>query len=206
VEGKNVKHGVEYKDEHSQDLRLHLFRGPLALEAFPVLERVGRRVGEFEVDACIIGASHAVQIRRGSETLTEVLACHVEAVDLYADRLVGVWRADEIRTKAGDGLDYRFRVDIAPLNGARDRISRFRESAVTAEQEGAIGLTFRFPQKTAETPETLLRVSADETDLRIESIHVYPGEHAAVISETRLVPRTATSRHAAAELMEVGPR
>lgn len=198
--------GVEYKDEHSQDLRLHLFQDPLSLEAFPVLKRANRQLGEFEVDAAIIGASHAVQIRRGSQTITEVLACHVEAVDLYADQLLGVWDAEEIRTEAGDGLDYRFRVDIAPLNGARARISRFRESALTAEQEGAIGLTFRFPQKTAETPETLLRVSADETDLRIESIHVYPGEHAAVISETRLVPRTATSRHAAAELMEVGPR
>lgn len=199
--------GVEYKDEHSRDLRLHLFSGAMPLEAFPVLKRAHRRLGEFEVSAAIIGASHAVQVRRGSETITEVLACHVEAVDLFSDQLIGVWHADEIRTEAAPGLEYRFRVDVAALDGVRRRIVRFRESTTAAEQNGAIGLDFQFPQKTLETPETLLLVSTDAVGLRIESIHVYPGEHVAVISETRFGLTAASEDRAASGLMEeVGSR
>lgn len=203
----NVEYaGVEYKDEHSRDLRLHLFRGALELEAFPVLRRAHGRMGEFEVDASIIGASHAVQIRRGSETITEVLACHVEAVDLYADQLVDVWSNASVKARPTPGVDYQFRLDVRPLEGTRSQIARFRESLASANELGSIGLAFQFPQKTMETPETLLRVSAGEKDLRIESVHVYPGEQAAVFSETLLAPFAAGRLDAAEELVEVGSR
>ncbi len=178
---------VEYKDERSGDLRLHLFRGELDLEAFQVLERRRRRIGDFSVDAAIIGASHAVQVRFGDEVVTEVLACRTKAVDLFADRLLGVWRIeDEVSRRAAPGLSYEFASLVRPLAGMRNWLADLRETIGLADAAGGIGLTFEFPRKTERAPETLLRVWVQGGGVKIRSIHVYPGEDVAVVSDTSL--------------------
>ena len=176
---------IEYKDERSGDLRLHLFRGPLDLEAFQVLERRRMRLGGFDIDASIIGASHAVQVRVGAETVTEALACRTAAVDLFADRLIGVWGVDDaVRRQAAPDVGYEFACEVAPLELAEPRLKELRQAAAGAQAQGAIGLRFRFPRRTERTPETLLRVWVEEGAMRIRSMHVYPGEDVAVTSDT----------------------
>lgn len=198
---------MEYKDERSEDLRLHLFRGQLELDAFPVIERRRRLMGGFAVDASIIGASHAVQVGVGGETVTEVLACRVAAVGLFADRLARVCRIDETaRVRSIPGLGYDFSCVVKPLEQARDVLAEFRELVKSADRSGAVGLAFTFPQRTLHTPETLLHVSADEAELTIRSMHVYPGEDVAVVSESSLIVVAVTGVEAAPQLMEVGAR
>lgn len=198
---------MEYKDERSEDLRLHLFRGELELAAFPVLERRRMRVGGLFVDASIIGASHAVQIGVGSETITEVLACRVAAVDMYADRLEGAWPIDEtVRMQPAPGLGYAFACEVRPLGPSRAMVEQFHALVDGANGRTAVGLKFRFPQRTVEPPETLLYVTADEGALSIRSLHVYPGEEVGVFSETRLAFTEAAGMDAARELVEVGRR
>lgn len=197
---------MEYKDERSEDLRLHLFRGRLNVEAFPVVVRERLRLGAFEADAAIIGASHAVQLRFGEETLTEVLACRVAAVDAFVDRLSGVWRIHEaVGIEPVPGIRYACACEVAPLESSQGLLAEFRGAVESASALGAIGLSFRFPQKTAEPPETLLLVSARDGEMSIRSLHVYPNEGAVVRSETRLAAAPSV-REAGRRLAEVGSR
>jgi len=197
---------VEYKDERSEDLRLHLFGGSLDMEAFPVVIRERRRLGAFEADAAIIGASHAVQVRIGEETLTEVLACRVAAVDAFADRLRGVWRIEEtVGIEPVPGIRYACACEATPLESSQGLLLEFRAAVESAAAAGGIGLGFRFPQRTDEAPETLLHVSAHEGEMSIRSLHVYPNEGAVVRSETRLTAAPSV-REAGRQLLEVGSR
>ena len=189
---------MEYKDERSADLRLHLFRGAVDLEAFPLLLRRKRKLAGIEVDACIIGASHAVQFRTGTEIVTEVLACRTKAVDRFHHLLSGISRLEEdIRA---DG--YGFTSELVPLADAGATLKALRDSIDGAESEGAIGLAFRFPSAGAEPPETLLHVSADDGRITVRSAHVYPQDEVAVLSRTVL--DTLVAAAFAAELVEAG--
>lgn len=200
---------MEYKDERSDALRLHLFRGEVELDAFPVIRRSLRQLQGFDVDAAIIGASHAVQIRIGAETITEVLACRVEAVDRFADRLEGVWRLGApVDVTLASGAEYACGCEPAPLGRAEARLEQLRQQiqlsqASSSEEPGSIGLTFQFPQRTERTPETLVRVSLEAEALRIHSAHVYPGEDLAVFSET-VVRAAALGLKHSHQLVEVG--
>jgi hypothetical protein len=189
---------MEYKDERSADLRLHLFEGPVDLEAFPVLVRRSRTLARVEVDACIIGASHAVQFRAGAQTLTEVLACRTRAVDRFQHRLSGIWRLEEDVCAHG----YTFTSELAPLAGAQASLAVLRDSIRRAESNGAIGLAFRFPSTGAEPPETLLHVSAEVGRITVRSAHVYPQDGVAVLSRTLL--NAGVPRWPARELVEAG--
>ena len=198
---------MEYKDERSEDLRLHLFRGAIDVEAFSVLARGRRHRDDFAIDASIIGASHAVQVRVGDEIITEVLACRVEAVDLFADRLLGVWKVGEgVILQPSTGLRYGFFCEAAPLGQVEEVVTEIREAVRSADAEGCVGLSFQFPQRTVRTPETLLYVSVQDTELSIRSAHIYPGEDVAVLSETRLTIATTAESELAQQLLEVGAR
>ncbi len=176
------------------------------METFPVVLRESRSVAGFAVDAAIIGASHAVQMRVGGETLTEVLACRVAAVDAFADRMCGAWRIDEpVRVEPAAGFRYACACDVRSLEHSRGLLAEFRESLDVASQTGGIALSFRFPQQTAEAPETLLCVSARGAEMSIRSLHVYPNEGAVVQSETRLAA-PSLDREGVRQLVEVGSR
>lgn len=174
---------MEYKDERSGDLRLRLFRGAVALEAFPVLVRGAARGGGLEVEACIIGASHAVQLRSKDKALTEVLACRTEAAEHFQDRLAGSWRLDQDVAPASG---YAFASEITPLAPAVRRLDRLRDEIAAADPACAVGLTFRFPALEREIPETLLLAELAADGARVRSAHVYPGEGVIVWSDSRL--------------------
>ncbi len=197
---------MEYQDERSEDLRLHLIRGELDVEVFSVVARERRRTGDFLIDASIIGASHAVQVRIGAETFTEVLACRVAAAESFIDRLSGVWRIDEAaELQPLPGISYACACEVTPLESSGDLLAEFRALTDSASALGAIGLSFRFPQKTVEPPETLLFVSARDGEMSIRSLHVYPNEGAVVCSQTRLTA-AGSVRLADERLVEVGSR
>jgi hypothetical protein len=195
---------LEYKDERSDDLRLHLFRGEVDLEAFQVIKRRCDKIGDFEVDAAIIGASHAVQVRFGDEVFTEVLACSAKAVDLYSDRLDGVWRVeDEVRRQRAPGLEYSFLCEVQPLGAVERCLADLREMIALRDGRGAIGLTFQFPRKTELTPETLLLVRARQGGLHIRSMHIYPHEEVAVVSDTSVTLTVPENRRLDRRVAEV---
>lgn len=199
---------MEYKDERSADLRLRLFRGPVDLEAFPVLVRRTRPIAGLVVDACIIGASHAVQFRAGEEIVTEVLACRTKAVERFEDERSGVWRlGEDVRAPLGAHIGYSFESEVAPLLAADRALAELRSLVREADARGSIGLAFRFPSIGVERPETLLHVSEQEGRLAVRSAHVYPQEGAAVLSRTVLDIRPAELESApATQLLEVGTR
>lgn len=199
---------MEYKDERSADLRLHLFRGAVDLEAFPVLVRRALSIRGLEIDACIIGASHAVQFRAGDEIVTEVLACRTKGVDRFEEELRGVWRlGEDVRSLSGSPLGYSFDSELAPLDAARSGLARLRERIAKAEGEGSIGLAFQFPSGGGELPETLLHVAARPGGWTVRSAHVYPQEEIAVLSRTILEAPSASAVSAPSErLLEVAAR
>lgn len=174
---------MEYKDEHSGDLRLHVFRGRVELEAFPVVRRGVARMGAIEVDACIIGASHAVQLRFENEALTEVLACRTEAAERLQDRLVGAWRLEEALEP---NESYAFASEITPLEPAGRRLERLRSEIAAVDASRAVGLAFCFPALGREIPETLLLAELVEGGARVRSAHVYSSEGVVVWSDSRL--------------------
>jgi len=192
---------VEYKDERSRDLRLRLFRGDVELTAFPVLERGVARAGGLAVEACIIGASHAVQVRFARETLTEVLACRTEAAERFADRLTGAWRLDE---EIAPSSGYAFESETTPIEVSEPRLAWLRGEIEKADAATVIGLAFRFPAAGRETPETLLLAEASRGGARVRSAHVYPNEGVVVWSDSRIrggvLPNGASARE------EVGVR
>ncbi len=179
---------IEYKDERCGDLRLRLFRGPLELNTFPVLERRAIRITSCAIDASIIGASHAVQFEIGNEILTEVLACGPEAVRQHDHQLVGVWRlGDAVAPEPFAGLSYSFSSELISLDEAGSALANLRRAMAVADGAANIGLSFQFPSvDETRAAETILWVDASKATVAVRSAHVYPTENVVVFSQSRV--------------------
>jgi hypothetical protein len=201
-----IEYGIEYKEERSAELRLRVFRGPLDLSTFPVIARRAIRSTRFAVDACIIGASHAVQLHMGNEILTEVLACGPDAVQRHKDQLVGMWPLGEaVEPLAATGIAYSFTSELVSLEDAEESLASLRLASAEAAGVDKIGLSFRFPSANEmRAPETLLWAGASDGAVSVWSAHVYPAEEVAVFSKSRIaLPEPASRINAERELIEV---
>lgn len=195
---------IEYKDERCGDLRLRLFRGPLELNTFPVLERRSIRTASYAIDASIIGASHAVQFKVGDETLTEVLACGPEAVRQHDKQLIGVWRlGDDVAPERFAEFSYSFTSEVISLDDAGRSLANLRRAMAVADGVANIGLSFQFPSvDETRAAETILWVDASSATVAVRSAHVYPAENVVVFSQSRVgVPETLARETTHTELV-----
>ncbi len=184
---------IEYKDERCGDLRLRLFRGPLDLNTFPVLERRRIRITSCAIDASIIGASHAVQFEIGDKILTEVLACGPEAVRQHDHQLVGVWRlGDDVAPERFAEFSYSFASELISLDDAESALANLRRATAAAAGVASIGLSLQFPSvDETRAAETILWVDASSAVVSVRSAHVYPAENVVVFSQSRIaMPET----------------
>jgi hypothetical protein len=196
-----------YKDQSASDLRLHLLRGELDLRQFALLDAARLERPRLRVHACIIGASHLLQVELpGAARFNEVFACAevgTASQRVFRGPLEELPGALELEIAAG--ASYRFRSRLAtdsrrwePLRALEERVRRAR---ARQGESGELGLCFEFPrhptprrsdpagaQRCDEAPKTMLWAGVDASGgtLRVESVHSYPNEDCAVFSETRI--------------------
>jgi len=169
------------------DLRYRILRGPFSLETLRILEWRDITVGEWRVRFHILGASHAVQLRRGDEILTELLAC-LPADDQGAAEIPASATSLLLAPPTYGQLSRHLPDDAI---AGRVSLDRF---AIQAVSDALIGdftadcrLTKDFPLLSAGLavpPRTRIGWRVEGMTLEIETVHTYPEENAGLRSRT----------------------
>ncbi|MFT3899454.1 MAG: DUF2617 family protein [Gordonia sp. (in: high G+C Gram-positive bacteria)] len=160
-----------FVDTRAADLTLSLDTA-----AQPALATRTAHLGGFDVDLCLLGASHQVIVDAGGAPLRETLACLPGAEPFLPAR----WARD----------DYTFRADVARLEPEAMRIlvARLGEQ-VEASAAGLIGAYAGDPLAV-----TAVRAATDRAgSLRWETWHTYP-QSGEVVYTTSSLAGSAASR------------
>jgi hypothetical protein len=167
---------IETAAYHSAS-KLHymLLSGPVDLKEFQVLDM--RRVlwCGWDVSLHALGVSHAVQLRRAHDQLTELLSCAparpINGGAVLSTAACGAW---EIRTGVFE-LEYGCRLIPLPLT----------EGMARTCPPGAHEFEVHYPiQAGNETPLTRIGWRTEPGRLLVRTLHTYPEECRAVVSES----------------------
>jgi hypothetical protein len=168
------------------DLRYRLLRGPTDLAPLRVLACRSFAWAGWEVRAVILGASHAVVFRRGSEERAELLTCLPPPLNGETDALLTLAVPPDMNASEAalpsdwlpDGATGAVRLSRFPLDGGDSLRGDFAPGST---------LSFDFPVIAgATTPRTRVGWRADGAALFVETVHTYPEEQWGVRSETRI--------------------
>ena len=204
--------GLRYKDQSAGELRLHVVAGRLdARRLLPLATARLERDG-LCVQAHVIGASHVIHVSdapaaRGSESLTEVVACG--SLSAGVDTAFSGWLKDvaaAVELQFSPRLHYRF---TASSTDRQDGLPRFlalkQRIAEDPSPAASLGLDYSFPDSfperspvssretssealptTGAAPRTLISVALDAQKRRVtvETAHSYPNEGTIVFSDS----------------------
>jgi hypothetical protein len=163
----------------ASNLRYVLLRGPLSLDAFRILSARCYEWCGWQVTFNALAVSHAVSLKRGDEQLIELLSCLPERVcgaPIVSFATEGSW---EFQTEILD-LNYGCRQTVLPLGNEMWQPRSFVASDF---------LEARYPAETgAAIPVTRIYWRADSVRLSIASLHTYPEEGRAVVTESFFSP------------------
>ncbi|MCW3100402.1 MAG: hypothetical protein JWL77_6020 [Chthonomonadaceae bacterium] len=157
-------------------LRYRLLTGPVDLAPLRVLDSRCILWRGWLVTFFALGASHAVCLERGANSLTELLACAVSEVG--AGVLAGERRVEQTTNLCVCAAGLVCEVFLIPFALTEDT-GRLQESDPTDRLEFAYP-----PHSDAVTPYTRIgwRVTAEA--LHVETVHTYPEEGRGVRSRT----------------------
>jgi len=178
---------VEASPYRVADLRYRLIRGPVALEPLRILEQREITVWEWRIRLHILGASHAIQLMRGNQVVTELLAC------LPADARIPTRSAASATSL----------LLAPPLHGRISQplpddticgsvtLDRFAIQTVGDELIGNFDadcrLSVDFPTlstRQAVPPRTRIGWRIEGLTLEVETVHTYPEENVGLRSRT----------------------
>ena len=165
-------------------LHYRLISGEVALEPLHILKTHDLIWHDWHVRIFVLGASHAVQLTRGKDILTELLTCLPPAGNskpLYETSI------EQCRQKN------------LHANGLRWGISLWECEAGKNEERLPIGMgasmQVEFPAiHSAEKPLTRINWMLHRNTLLIETLHTYPNEGRSVRSRTKIAPKQTVSR------------
>lgn len=177
-----------YKDQSAKDLWLHLIPGACAdLPALVVLSEMTISFNEWTIRAGILGASHFMSVRKGSNDLfTEVFAC---VPTLHGGIISTPPFANGDRAsyeRSFDGVRYLFEGKVVR---GRERLEVIMpvvyDDAASPFHRAA--LIYQFPTThEKEIPVTIVIVDEHKTGATLSSAHYYPNESSGVFTTSQV--------------------
>jgi len=179
---------VVYQDQSAKDLNLNVLLGNVDTSQFCVLETGRVILGNFQVTAGIIGASHFVIAQFRDRCVSEVFACTEIISDLPRIFFQPLKQGQGFRVHVTmNKIGYQFESIMAKLDSVFTKIAIQNNRnfvSVQKAREHEIGLYYRFPALNTDKapPETivLVEVVEEKKQVLLNSIHVYPNEGNAV--------------------------
>jgi len=177
---------LHYVDQSAQELRLSVVQGPIDTSQLQIISESSIPLGDFSVDAFIIGASHCIQFKiKGVVVLTEVLAC----VKLDVDNTLvnSVRNVSKFRYNLHD-VTYEFGSHRGTSEAYNTKYASLLEkAAVLSTHKQDTGLIHVFPSVNADPfiPATVVCVDAcRKGHIYIDTVHAYPNEDMLVFTKT----------------------
>lgn len=173
---------LDYIAQSAEQLVLRVFDCHPPRGVLNILARQTLRKGNFQVEACIIGTSHAVLVTHGEHEMAEVFSCGDTGEG--PPRLErGLETLNEPVHAPLEGLNYRFTSHCVPLHAAG---SKLRTLQGRGNSPRRATLCYEFPEDgTIASPMTVVSVNMDE-GLSWETAHSYPNENIVVFTRTEL--------------------
>ena len=186
---------ARYEDTSAHALRLRLYKGSLKRSDFAVFERGQATRRDVRIDAAVIGSSHWMEVRAGTFTITEMLACQ----PVTARRALAVWRPGEagIDRTLEELARYRFAAEIVSAGEAEAGLIHLRGLIDLAGMlPTEVGLAFEFPTLDSGpfAAETLVWAAATAEGVSARTAHSYPSEGLVVLSRTDILFAPAARR------------
>lgn len=185
-------------DQSAATLRHTVVAGELNLNQFNILVRdsIHSQTPKFILTGRIIGASHLLTFKIGSQQYHEIFACTdfiAEGEEIASYGPLGKVSAKVSLILEG-GTTYTFRSQTLGFETAADWLANFEERAMHHGRKGneasAFGLHYKFPRDeiTGQIPKTIVlaRFEPEKSEVKIETAHSYPNEQKIVRSESRL--------------------
>ena len=148
------------------DLRYQLLTGPVSLGPLCVLASRSFRWSGHDVTVFILGASHAVRIERGGDTVTELLSCAPLKAEESVFREAAVDEPEPI-CACLYGLAVQSRIACTEIF----------QCPATLRMDCSGSLSRAYPNR-ADGPSPLTQVGwrIDDNRLCVETLHTYPEE------------------------------
>ena len=167
-----------------RSLHYRLIAGEVALEPLHILKTQDVIWHDWHVRFFVLGASHAVQLTRGTTQLTELLTCLPPAGDskpLYETSVT------QCRQKSLNANELRWDIRLWECETGNN------------EEQLPVGMgssmQVEFPAiHSAEKPFTRINWLLHRNTLLVETLHTYPNEGRSVRSRTKLAPKQTVSR------------
>ena len=158
-----------------ENLCYQLVQGQVCLEPLRILARREIEWNGWIVAFHVLGASHAITLKRDGTSITELYTCASFATSV------------PVLAQSQGRLPVTLCPDV-PVLDCRVRLERFSlldGDALRLDVLEADSLAVTFPHASGDIPPiTRLGWQVRERSLRIETIHTYPEEHCGVRSET----------------------
>lgn len=192
---------ARYEDTSANALRLRLYMGSVERSEFAVFARGQATRRDVQIDAAVIGSSHWMEVRTGTLTITEMLACQPAS----AKSALAVWRPGEagIEQALEEVARYRFAAQVVSAREAEAGLIHLRELIDLAGMlPTEVGLAFEFPTLDSGpfAAETLVWAAATAEGVSARTAHSYPSEDLVVISRTEIHLAPAARQRATKEL------
>lgn len=174
---------IEYKDQLSRDLNLQLLGRPPDFESLTVLERGEAGIHPLLLRAYIIGESHIVWVQMGEHCLSEIFSCSrsITSSSVLLSHPIG--ELVEPKSILHESLDYFFTCKVEDVVEGVN----YAEALLGSRDDWNVTLSFDFPGEHGERPKTVLAVACNkEGSIVAKSLHSYPNEGKAVLTETTI--------------------
>ncbi len=173
----NVQESACFASHSSSDLKYRLVSGRVALEPMIVLDRRTISWGDWTVVFYVLGASHAMRIKRGKSQLTEILTCGGPLISGNSIAEVGMGRAGCVSAVAHN-LSFTCRIRSESLPTGKSSSGRM----IPGEFDN---MEHEYPNPDLDVSSwTRLRWQVTDRNLRLETEHTYPHEGVSILSET----------------------
>lgn len=178
-------------DQSFRTLSLSLWPGIPPLGRWSLLASHAVVLADVEATGYVIGASHALHVRRGKSQIVEVLAC-LPPESLWA---YGSWPIVALPPEGlalasmGDGLGYRFHLDLLALRqkNTQEKIGSLRCRSLGREKEGYAEYLFPDPMDRYGPALTGVRFRVAREGVVVRTVHTYPREEMAVFTESEIL-------------------
>jgi len=162
---------LPFSDVSIDALRLNLFRGSFNKEELLVVKNKEFKIKDYDVELAIIGASHFISFKKGKDLIfSEVFAC----VDIAgANQYIG----DELKEVKTKVFDYEFKSYIFNIDKGKEIIQRFQD-------ENILIFEFGMSKEMKESAITALIFKEKDGKIELETIHVYPNENRAIVTNS----------------------
>jgi len=163
---------LKFTDISISGLNLNIFNGDFNKDALLIVDEISLMFKEYTVEVAIIGASHYISfIKNKKRIFSEVFAC----VEIPGSKR---FKGNELRNISSEVFDYRFNSYIFKIDEDKsETIKRFKE-------ENTLVYEFGKSREMKESAITGIIFKEANGIIELETIHVYPQENKAIVTNS----------------------